>query len=176
MPVGKPAAPQNANVAAATPKPGENTNAPAKAPAEPKTKRVPHVVSIQTPDPKTVIFTVTRPALRNQLLANLVAIPIIPEGTVAQQKEQPVGSGPFKFVAFDASQNTVELAANPEYWDGPAKISKLRVKTVTDANSLQAELQTGGVDIAPLPTNLPPDTLKALGKQWKFKGRPIRRL
>ncbi|MEO7538654.1 MAG: ABC transporter substrate-binding protein [Pyrinomonadaceae bacterium] len=148
-----------------------NTNADAKQTPLPeiKTKRVPHIVSIETPDAKTVVINVARPALRNQLLSNLVAIPIIPEGSVAQQKDQPVGSGPFKFVAFDASQNIVEFAANNEYWDGPSKIQKLRVKTVTDANSLQAELQTGGVDLAPLPSNLPPDTLRVMGDNANLK-------
>lgn len=163
VPVGKADAP------AATPAAPANTNAPAKAPEEPKTKRVPHITSIETPDAKTVIFTVTRPALRNQLLANLVAIPIIPTGSAAEQKDRPVGSGPFKFVSFDASQNIVDLAANPEYWEGAPKITKLRVKTVTDANSLQAELQTGGVDIAANPNNLPPDTLKSLGNSPNLK-------
>lgn len=147
---------------AAAPNSAPNANTPQKASPEPKTKKVAHIVSIETPNPKTVIFTVTRPALLHQLLANLVAIPIIPEGTVGQQRDQPVGSGPFKFVAFDASQNIVELAANADYWDGAPKVQKLKIKTVTDANSLQAELQTGGVDLAPLPSNLPPDTLKSL--------------
>ena len=124
--------------------------------------RVPHIVSIETPDPKTVVFTLNRASLRNQLLSNLVAVPIIPEGTVGQQATQPIGSGAFKFVSFDQSQNIVELAANPDYWEGAPKILKIRIKTVTDANSLQAELQSGGVDIAPLPTNLSPDTLKSL--------------
>jgi peptide/nickel transport system substrate-binding protein len=124
--------------------------------------RVPHIVSIETPDPKIVVFTLNRASLRNQLLSNLVAVPIIPEGTVGQQATQPIGSGAFKFVSFDQSQNIVELAANPDYWEGAPKILKIRIKTVTDANSLQAELQSGGVDIAPLPTNLSPDTLKSL--------------
>lgn len=146
-----------------------NSNSPAKPAEEPKTKRVPHIVSMETPDAKTVIFTVARPALRNQLLANLVAVPIIPEGTSGQQKDNPVGSGPFKFVSFDASQNTVEFAANTDYWDGAPKIAKLRLKTVTDANSLQAELQTGGVDIAPNPSNLPPDILKSMGSNANLK-------
>lgn len=122
VPVGKPetpsptpSAPANANA------PAKAADAPARAPEEPKTKRVPHITSIETPDAKTVIFKVTRPALRNQLLANLVAIPIIPTGTAAEQKDKPVGSGPFKFVSFDASQNIVELAANPEYWEGDRK-------------------------------------------------------
>jgi len=130
--------------------PATNSNAKenGSTPSSPKTKAVPHITSIETPDPSTVVFTVTSPALKNQLLSNLVAIPIIPEGTAAQQKDQPIGSGPFKFVNYDGSQNIVELAANPDYWEGAPKIQKLKVKTVTDANSLQAELQNGAVDIA----------------------------
>lgn len=134
-----------------------------------KAESVAHITSIETPDPKTVIFKVTRPALKNQLLSNLVAIPIVPEGTIAQQKDSPVGSGPFKFVSFDASQNIVELAANPDYWEGAPKVAKLRVKTVTDANALQAELQMGGVDVAPNPSNLPPDSVRSLGAHPNLK-------
>ena len=134
-----------------------------------KTRAVPHILSIETPDPKTVIFTVARPALNNQLLSNLVAIPIIPAGTVAQQKEQPIGTGPYKFVSFDQAQNIVELAAHPDYWEGAPEVARLRVKTVKDANSLAAELQTGGVDIAPNPSNLPPDSIKSLGSNPNLK-------
>ena len=138
-----------------------NINAATKPVEAPKTKRVAHITSIETPDAKTVVFTVTRPALRNQLLSNLVAIPIIPVGSVATQKDTPLGSGPFKFVSLDASQNIVELVANSEYWEGAPKVQKLRLKTVTDANSLQAELQTGGIDLAPNPSNISPDTLRS---------------
>jgi peptide/nickel transport system substrate-binding protein len=146
-------------------------------------KREPHITSIETSNAEreTVIFNISRPALKNQLLSNLVAIPIIPEGTVEQQKSAPIGSGAFKFVNFDQSQNIVELQANPDYWESAPKIQKLRVKTVSDANSLQAELQSGNVDIAPLPTNLSPDTLKSLGqnpnlKVEQFKGSNIQYL
>ncbi|HMJ07762.1 MAG TPA: ABC transporter substrate-binding protein, partial [Pyrinomonadaceae bacterium] len=132
-------------------------------------KRVAHIVSLETPDAKTVIFKVARPALKNQLLSNLVAIPIIPEGTADQQKTQPIGSGPFKFVNFDQSQNIVELAANADYWDGAPKVAKVRIKTVTDASALQAELQTGGVDIAPAPSNLPPDAIKVMQNSANLK-------
>ena len=132
-------------------------------------KKVAHITSIETPDDKTVVFNLNRPALKNQLLSNLVAIPIIPSGTIDQQKTQPIGSGAFKFVNFDASQNIVELTANNDYWDGVPQAQKLRVKTIADANSLQAELQSGGVDIAPLPTNLSPDTIKSLGENPNLK-------
>jgi peptide/nickel transport system substrate-binding protein len=144
-------------------------------------ERVAHIASMETPDAKTVVVTVGRPALKNQLLSNLVAIPIIPEGSVAQQASQPLGSGPFKFTSFDQSQNIVELAANPDYFEGAPKVQKLRVKTMTDASSLQAELQTGGVDLAPLPTNLPPDTLRSMNdlpnlKVEQFNGSNVQYL
>ena len=132
-------------------------------------KQIAHINSLETPDPKTVIFTVGRPALSNQLLSNLVAIPIIAEGTSEQQKSNPVGTGPFKFVAFDQSQNTIDFESFPQYFEGAPKFAKLRVKTVTDASGLQAELQTGGVDIAPAPSNMPPDTLKLLGDNANLK-------
>lgn len=132
-------------------------------------KQVPHISSLEMPDPKTVVFTVGRPALANQLLSNLVAIPIIADGTADQQKTNPIGTGPFKFVAFDQSQNTVELESFPQYFEGAPKFAKLRVRTVTDASGLQAELQTGGVDIAPAPSNMPPDTLKLLSETANLK-------
>lgn len=131
--------------------------------------KTPHITAIDAPDAQTVVFTVSRPALRNQLLSNLVTIPIIAEGTAANQATQPVGSGAFKLTSFDQSQNIIELEAHADYWDGAPKIQKLRVKSVTDASSLQAELQSGSVDVAPLPTNLSPDTLKSLGQTGNLK-------
>lgn len=141
-------------------------------------KKVPHIVSLETPDPKTVVITLSRASLQNQLLSNCVAIPVIGQGTIEQQKTSPIGSGPFKFVSFDQSQNIVELASNTDYWEGAPKIQKIRLKTVPDANSLQAELQSGGVDMAPLPNNLSPDTLNSLGQNpnlqvKKFKGSNV---
>lgn len=139
-------------------------------PEKKKTKRVPHITEpIGTPDAKTVIFKVSRPALVNQLLSNFVTIPIIPEGTIEQQKTAPIGTGAFKFVSFDQLNSIVQLVANPDYWEGVPKIQKLNVKTVPDANALQNELLSGGVDIAPNPTTLSPDALNILGKSPNLK-------
>ncbi len=87
---------------------------------------------------------------------------MIPEGSLEQQKTAPVGTGAFKFLKFDAVNNFVELEANPDYFEGAPKIAKLNVKTVTDANSLQAEFQSGRVDIAPNPSNFSADTFNSL--------------
>jgi peptide/nickel transport system substrate-binding protein len=129
-----------------------------------RTKRVAHIESIKTPDAKTVIFKVTRPELVNQLLSNLVTIPIIPEGTIEQQKTAPIGTGAFKFISFDQLNYLVQLQANTDYWEAAPKITKLNVKTVPDANALQNELLSGEVDIVLNPTIFSPDILKSLNQ------------
>ncbi|CAN5435337.1 ABC transporter substrate-binding protein [soil metagenome] len=141
-------------------------------------RKVAHIEKIETPDANTLVITVIRPALVNQLLSNLVTIPMIPEGTIEQQKSSPIGTGAFKFVSFDQVNSNVEFEAFPECWEGAPKIQKLRVKTVTDSNALQAELQSGNVDLAPIPNNLSPDSINNLGqlpnlKVEKFEGSNI---
>lgn len=136
-------------------------------PADPEKKRrvrSPHITGIEAPSKDVVIIKVARPALVNQTLSNLVTIPMIPKDTVEQQKSSPLGTGPFKFASFDQVSGLVNLEGFPDYWDGPTKIARLTVKSIPDANALQAELQSGGVDVAPLPTNLSADTIKTLGQ------------
>lgn len=135
-----------------------------------KPVRLPHLDGpVESPDAKTVVFKLSRPSLRSTLLSNLVAIPIIPDGTVDQQKANPLGSGPFKFASLDTTQNILELAANQDYWDTAPSIPKLRLKVLPDASSLQAELQSGTVDLAPNPSNLPPDMISSLGRSANLK-------
>ena len=43
-----------------------------------------------------------------------------------------------------------------------AEVAAVRVRVISDMNALQAELQSGRVDIAPLPTSLSPDAVKRL--------------
>jgi peptide/nickel transport system substrate-binding protein len=138
-------------------------------PEKKKTKRVAQIASLETPDAKTVVFKVTRPELVNQLLSNFVTIPIIPEGTIEQQKTAPIGTGAFKFVSFDQLSSLVQLEAFPDYWEGAPKIAKLNIKTVPDANALQNELLSGSVDISPNPTILSPDALKVIGDNGSLK-------
>lgn len=136
-------------------------------PSDPEKKKrikTAHILSIETPNESTVVLKVGRPALVNQTLSNLVTIPMIPEGTLESQKTSPIGSGPFKFASFDQVSGIVNLDAFSDYWDVAPKIAKITVKSIPDANALQAELQSGGVDVAPLPTNLSADTINTLGK------------
>jgi peptide/nickel transport system substrate-binding protein len=119
-----------------------------------------YIKSVEAPDQRTVIVTLTKPWVG--LLSNLVPIPIIPKDSYESQKTHPLGSGPFKFVRYDNAQQVCDLEAFPEYWEGPPHLQQVRVRVISDMNALQAELQAGRVDIAPLPTSLSPDAVKRL--------------
>jgi peptide/nickel transport system substrate-binding protein len=119
-----------------------------------------YIKSVEAPDQRTVVVTLIKPWVG--LLSNLVPIPVIPKDSYESQKEHPLGTGPFKFVRYDNTQQVCDLEAFPEYWDGPSKLQTVRVRVISDMNALQAELQSGRVDIAPLPTSLSPDAVKRL--------------
>ncbi len=53
--------------------------------------------------------------------------------------------------------------------------SNVRVRVIADTNALQAELRSGRVDIAPLPTSLSPDAVKLLGEDPKPAGASVHR-
>lgn len=120
-----------------------------------------YIKSVEAPDPRTLIVTLTKPW--TGLLSNLVPVAIIPTDSYASQNSHPLGTGPFKFKSYDTSQQVVDLEANADYWEGAPHLQQLRVRVIADTNALQAELRSGRVDIAPLPTSLSPDAVKLLG-------------
>ncbi|MDQ2922033.1 MAG: ABC transporter substrate-binding protein [Acidobacteriota bacterium] len=126
-----------------------------------------YIKSVEAPDPRTLIVTTVRPW--TGLLSNLVPVAIIPKDSYATQKDHPLGTGPFKFKSYDTSQGVVDLEANADYWEGPPHVSAVRVRVIADTNALQAELRSGRVDIAPLPTSLSPDAVKLLGQDFNLQ-------
>ncbi|HEX8175279.1 MAG TPA: ABC transporter substrate-binding protein [Pyrinomonadaceae bacterium] len=126
-----------------------------------------YITGVEAPDARTVIIRLRKPL--PQLFPNLVTIGIIPQGSAAQQATSPVGTGPYRFKSFDKNQQVLDLEANNEYWEGAPNIKTLRVRVISDANALQAELKSGRVDIVPLPTNLTPDAITSLGQDANLK-------
>jgi len=124
------------------------------------------VKSVEAPDARTLVIRLNKQW--TGLLPNLVPIAIIPTNSYDSEKTHPLGTGPFKFKSYDQSQQVIDLEANPSYWDGPPHIPALRVRVISDSNALQAELRSGRVDIAPLPTSLSPDAIKSLSTDSKL--------
>lgn len=129
------------------------------------------VSAVEAPDPRTVIIRLSKPWLG--LLSNLVPLGIVPKDSSESQKTRPLGSGPFKFISYDSAQQTIALEANPNYWEGAPTISALRVRVIEDGNALQSELKSGGVTLAPLPTNLTPDAIKSLEQDQNLQVKPF---
>jgi peptide/nickel transport system substrate-binding protein len=76
--------------------------------------------------------------------------------------QKPVGTGPFTLTQWSQNQQ-IELAANPNYWNGAPKVAKLIFSTIPDASTRLAQLLSGGVDII---TDLTPEQAASL------KGNP----
>ena len=121
-----------------------------------------YVKSVDAPDAHTLIIRLNKQW--TGLLPNLVAIAIIPKDSYESQKTHPVGTGPFKFKSYDQVQQVVDLEANQNYWEGAPQIPAIRTRAISESNQLQAELQSGRADIAPLPTSLSPDAIQGLGQ------------
>ena len=118
------------------------------------------IKSVEAPDARTIVVTLIKPWVG--LLSNLVPVAIIPKDSYDSQKTHPLGTGPFKFIHYDEPQQVCDVEAFPDYWEGPTKLQTVRVRVLSDMNALQAELQAGRVDIAPMPTSLTPDAIKRL--------------
>jgi len=122
--------------------------------------RTAYVKSIEAPDPHTLIISLNKQW--TGLLPNLVPIAIIPKDSYESQKTHPLGTGPFKFKSYDQVQQVVDLEANQNYYEGAPQIPAIRARAISESNQMQAELQSGRVDLAPLATSLSPDAIYGL--------------
>lgn len=58
----------------------------------------------------------------------------------------PVGTGPYKFVKWDAGEK-IELQANPDYFEGQPYIHRVVYRVIPDTSTQFLELQSGGLDM-----------------------------
>jgi peptide/nickel transport system substrate-binding protein len=59
-----------------------------------------------------------------------------------------VGTGPFKINTFDKDQRVIILDANPDYFDGRAKLDQLIYRTFDNSDALIQALRVGDIDFA----------------------------
>ncbi len=124
-----------------------------RSPSSPRLQNLAGVAGVEQVDPYTVRITTHAPD--PTLLANLSYIWIVPrearEKLGAEEfNQQPIGTGPYKFVEFIRGQRLV-LEANPNYWRGQVSPKRLTLRTITDPATRVAELKTGGVQIIASP-------------------------
>ena len=87
---------------------------------------------------------------------------IVPKEVVEQQGEafgaHPIGTGPFKFVRWERAKEIV-LVANPDYFDGPPKLSRVlyRIFRGEEFDAMYEQFERGNLEDTPIPTQgVPP--------------------
>ena len=114
-------------------------------------------LAIETPDPRTVVFRFPRPYAPLLAQLNVTEAPIIPKHVYepcgndvdkaanCPPNKTPVGTGPFKFVSYDATE--VRMTRNPEYFrPGQPYLDTLVGRVIPDAGTRALALQRKEVD------------------------------
>jgi oligopeptide transport system substrate-binding protein len=82
---------------------------------------------------------------------------IVPKEIVEQQGEafgaRPIGTGPFKFARWERAKEIV-LVANPDYFDGPPKLSRVlyRIFPGEEFDAMYEQFERGNLEDTPVPT------------------------
>jgi peptide/nickel transport system substrate-binding protein len=151
------------------------------------------VKSIDTPDEATVVFHLSEPY--SSFLWNLTSpgMGIVPRGSGTEAAQQPIGTGPFRFVSSEQDEEIV-LERNPDYFGGRrsasrtnaafgplvlasaeagsgedensklGNIERVRFRIVPDAVVRALELRKGTADLGGV-NSLGPDTVATLAKE-----------
>jgi peptide/nickel transport system substrate-binding protein len=104
------------------------------------------VSKVEAVDPLTIRVTLKQP--QAPFLANLaifafsIASPKAVEKWGVEYGKHPVGTGPFKFVEWNANQDVV-LDANPDYFGQKAKVKRVVVRNIKDNAARLAALKSG---------------------------------
>lgn len=114
--------------------------------------------AVETPDERTVHIRTRTPV--GTMLANLALLYIAPASRVNAEGffNNPVGTGPFKFVSWRRDAE-IRLEANTNYWGEPPGVQTLVFKDIPEVAARVTALETGEVDFT---YGLPPDQLPAL--------------
>lgn len=135
-------------------------------------EKKPLILDIETPDAKTIRLKLAKPFHKEQVLSGLINVPIIPEGSKIDNADfsttPPIGTGAYKFVSFNSAQQIIKLEAHENYWRGKPAIQKIRVKVVSDVDTLVENLKSEEIDITRV-TNLPPEKIRVLAQDLNLK-------
>jgi len=115
-----------------------------------------HIARVETSDPYTVRLILTHPyAPVLDAFSDRNQGAIVPAHLLSGQADlnhspfaaEPVGSGPYKLVAWRRGSEMV-FEANPGYFRAPPKIANVIIRFLTNDNTMMVALRTGELDLA----------------------------
>src|SRR5688572_11871099 len=130
------------------------------------------VKEVQVVDDYTVRFITKQPwanlvdsaASTNSLMMPAKALK---ELGPAKFAEKPIGTGPFKFVEWRRDDRLV-LDRNPDYWQGPADVSRVTFRFIPEFSARMAALLSGEIDIM---KDVPPHAVETVDRSGRAKVR-----
>lgn len=110
------------------------------------------IASVEAVDANTVVFTLSRPQapfLKNIAMSPFaIASPTAFEAAGDAFGDNPVGTGPFKFVEWKRN-DSITLEKNPDYWkEGLPKLDTVIIRSIPDNSARLNALMTGEIDLA----------------------------
>ena len=114
-----------------------------------------NVTNIATPDPYTVVITLSKPAPYLIKAFSSSETPIVPkhiyEGAdvlTNPANNAPIGTGPFRFVKW-VRGSYIEYARNDDYWDtGKPWLDRIVVKVINDPAARTVAFEDGSADLS----------------------------
>jgi peptide/nickel transport system substrate-binding protein len=114
------------------------------------------IARVETPDPYTARLVLKEPwapaidAFSDRIDGAIVPAHLLksyPDLNHVDFNAAPVGSGPYKFVAWHRGSD-IELEANPQYFRGVPKIRRVVIRFLANDNTMMIALRTRELDIA----------------------------
>src|SRR5881628_3913026 len=130
------------------------------------------VKEVQIVNDSTVRFITEKPwpgLIDRASLTDFLVLPAkaLRELGPAKLAERPIGTGPFKFVEWKRDERLV-LEKNPDYWQGPADVSRVTFRFIPEFSSRLAALLSGEIDIM---KDVPPHTVDAVERSGRARLR-----
>ena len=112
------------------------------------------IESAEAVDEYTFRINTSEPApIMLDLMHSFELCPIDPYPMDAENVDQPVGSGKYRFVEW-VRDDHITLEANPDHWDGPPPIQEIVIRPVPEDSSRVIALQNEEAQIV---VNIPPE-------------------
>jgi ABC-type transport system substrate-binding protein len=108
------------------------------------------VSGISVPNDSTIVFTLAEPL---NLFPKFLAMPVaavVPTPTPEGFDQRPMGSGPWRFVAW-SHDDQILFARNERYWGGPPKEDSLRIRIIPEPLTQAAEYESGTLSVVEIP-------------------------
>jgi peptide/nickel transport system substrate-binding protein len=99
--------------------------------------------AVDAGDRYTVVFTLHEPFLS---FPSSLVIPVVPEGAGPDFRTHPIGTGPYRFVAY-AVDDRLELAPFDDYFEGKPPNDGLVMRIIPDEIMRGLELKKGTIDL-----------------------------